>query len=166
MCRWIGAWLVLAALGCAAVEVTTEVAPGVDFSRFETYALLPPSGGDPQVRDAVARALEKQLAARGFRAADLARADLSVDFRASATPVAEARDIGFPGDATIVIEHEIESTLTIDVREARSGNRIWRGTGQVDIGRARGVEQAANEAVEAVLADFPPEPRSAPGADR
>ncbi len=162
----LSAWLALALLGCASpVKVETEAHPGTDFSRYETYAVTPPATGDPALRERVERAIAHELDARGLSEAPRETAELLVGFQVRAREVEQMKDIGFPGDATLVVDREVEGDLSIDMRDARSGRRVWQGVGILDAGSARGVEQAAGEAVKAVLVDFPPEPASGPGGE-
>lgn len=153
---WWG--LALVALGCAPVQVTTQVEPGVDFSRYRSFAQAPPrEASDPAVRARIEREIDAVMQTRGLVPAPLESADLVVASRSTGKDRERLTDIGFPGSAQYVIESYVEGTLVIDVF-ARGGDRLWHGVGRVDVAEGGDLGDAAARAVRAVLADFPAEP--------
>lgn len=158
MRRTICMWIVLGAIGCATrVDVTTTAAPDVDFSRYDTYALVPP----PEARDAIRERLEVEIAdeieERGYRAASLEDADLLVVFRGSGHRSERTIWAESPGGCC-QIQNYIAGTLRIDIFDARGSQRVWSGVGRVDLSiktTEKELEEAASDAAEAVLAKFP-----------
>jgi hypothetical protein len=148
-------WLVLGAIGCATrVDVTTTVEPGTDFSRFESYALVPPSEAGKGIRERLEVEIAQEFEKRGYRAAPRDDTDLLVVFQGS-TRAAERRTFAESPGGCCVIEDYVAGTLMIDVFDARSGERIWRGVGEVDLPNEKHLEAAASSAAAAILAEFP-----------
>jgi hypothetical protein len=147
--------LLLPAIGCVQVKVATEVAPGADFTRFETYAQVMSPLENPVVGETIRSEIDQQLTAKGYRAVSVANADMVVTFRASGEPRSRRRDAGDP-DANYYVVHEyIAGTLVIDVFDVLGKQLVWHGVGNVDVPSDRNPQRAAAQAVEVVLAKFP-----------
>ena len=74
----VGMLLTVTVAGCAAMSVSSHIERNVNFTDYVTYDWGPPDGlpvGDPRLdnneffRDYVMGAIEKELAAKGFRQA-------------------------------------------------------------------------------------------------
>ena len=119
---------VLALTGCAATNVSSYVAHGVDLQAHHTYdwaTLDARSTGDPRLdnnrffEERVRAAIEEQLASRGFR--KIAPADLLVRYHASVT-----QDISISGSERNGDREECRpevydvGTLLIDLVDAMS----------------------------------------------
>src|SRR5262245_51934532 len=85
---WSGAACGLARAGASPVQIAHDQSPSADFARYEIYAWIgqDPVGGadsteprvDPAVEASVRRAVDAELAARGYRLAPAEEADLLV----------------------------------------------------------------------------------------
>lgn len=158
------AWLGLA---CTAVQVTIQADPETDFSRFATYAQLPPpteSPAAPRYTPALGERIQREIAttleAKGYRAASAEQADIRVAFHVSNESRERIVNAGDPDVDYSVEQAYVEGTLEIDVIEAESGRRVWRGRGQTKILTSGSlipehVDSATLAEVRAILAKLP-----------
>jgi hypothetical protein len=181
MVRTLLAAAALAGLAaCSTLQVQTEFAETTDFTRYRTWAWSPQpagSGQDPRVRDPAVRALivktaERELASRGFRRVEpTAGPDFLVDFfgwSQDRTDVKQSgsglRGSGYTYDpgasAAAVTEVRTfrDGTLIIDVLDAATRQRIWRGTATDSV--VAGTNPGAVESgVVKLLERYPPRQR-------
>jgi Domain of unknown function (DUF4136) len=162
---------------CSTVQVQTEFAEQTDFSRYRTWAWglkAAGSGQDPRVRDPAVRALivrtvERELAARGFRRVEpSAGPDFLVDFFGWTQERTDVRQSGSglrgsgytydPGASSAAVTDVRtlrDGTLIIDVLDAATRRRTWRGTA-TDSAVAGTGPGAVEGGVVALLERFPP----------
>lgn len=161
-------WVTLIALGCVPVEVETWTEPDADLSHFATYAQAPLPEDEPEkapytpalgerIQTEIARVLDD----KGYRAAPRGRADMTVAFVVAGQSRSRIVNAGDPDTDYYVPESYTEGTLIIDVFDARTGRRVWRGIGQSDLVTSGRLvpddpERAAVEATRKILAAFPP----------
>jgi hypothetical protein len=151
--------LVLAVPGCLHVEVETRSEPGADLSGLRSFAQASPAeSGDAGVAARVQREIARVLGDKGYTAAPLEGADMVVAFRAGGESRQRFQYASDPETSSYVVQEYIEGTLAIDVFAAGDRKPVWHGTGQVDIFRENDVEDAAAQAVRAILAEFPRRP--------
>ncbi len=170
--------------GCSTISVTTDHNPNFNFSALKSYAWLDngevPSSdarvNNDLVIDRVRKAVEQTLAARGYVKTDGGSADFMVSWLGGIdkkikvqtidhfyTPYgygALYRDPYWGGTmrSTTAYEYEV-GTLIIDILDPAQHKLIWRGTGKDLIGDEKSpdeVEKGINEAVTAIMKDFPP----------
>jgi hypothetical protein len=175
------------ASGCASpVKVSSDYDPGVDFSALTTWAWAPdePRGeggpGNRLLTDRVTAAVERTLAARGYRQAQ-ASPDFLVAFTFGAQEKLDVRSSpntgvyyggGYRGrrggvytgwgGSTVDVKQYTEGTLVIDILEPGGQQLVWRGTGSARIRDEKDPEkriQRVNDAVDRILAQFPPKPK-------
>jgi hypothetical protein len=166
----------LALAGCSQVIVTTDHDPSANFGALHSYAWRPgPQQGldDPRfdstlIDKRVRSAVDRVLASKGYRtAAPGSSADFLVGYHAVMRQKTSVQTInrsygyrvgGWRGPQTYVQDYE-EGTLLIDVIDPATMDLLWRGTGTgvVDpLASPEKREQRINDAVERILADFPP----------
>lgn len=150
----------LAALACGPrIQVTTLLEPGADFSRYHTYALVPP----PEARDSVREILESEVAeeleAHGYRRAAIGGSDLLVVIQGR-TQTRERRVFAESPGGCCAVDEYLAGTLVIQIFDAGSSQRLWRGVGEVDIRSEdeKDVRHAASDAAAAILAKLPHHP--------
>jgi hypothetical protein len=154
---------------CApAITVGSHMDRGRDFARYHTYDWGPadalPTGDprldrDPVFKDRVQGAVERQLAARGYRLTSDGSSDLLIHYHANISRRIDVnrvdRNYGYctTGDCpTGIVEYEA-GTLVIDIMDARSGVLVWRGWAQNSVedllddpdAMARVIERAVSE---------------------
>jgi hypothetical protein len=181
--------LVLAALavavaGCATAAVKTKqepaekTAPSFDASGYRTYewgTSAPEVVADQErERDAavleytVRNAVDQQLAAKGYQRIEAGSPDFVVDFgirleEKSTDTFGEYityRDAGGHQDLgpAYVFGYE-ESSLVVQINDARSGKRIWRGAARTVLDDGQDVTKLESS-VARLLTEFPSRPGS------
>ena len=127
------ATLALLALPLSA-EVKVDYEVGVDFEKYRTYAWQPGTeAGQPQVQQAILRAVERELAKAGLRKVSEREADLYVVTHVSTEMDAAASggyvyiqqfDVGVLTHGLVV---ETRGVLVVDLFDAQSERPVWRG---------------------------------------
>lgn len=144
------------ALGaCAHVEVSVEVAPGADLSRYATWALAPASWDHPLVGPSIEAAITASLTEKGYATAAVSQADLLVAYRASGVRRSKRKNSGDPDADVYVVKSYIAGTVVIDMLERGQREPLWRGIGEVDVYAEEATPEAAAAAVKAILRGFP-----------
>lgn len=136
------ALVVLAAMGCATLNVSSHIQRDLDFAQYRTYDWGPADAlptGDPRLdenlffQDQVEGAVEKQLAAKGFERSESGPPDLLIHYHASISRRIDVNrvdhDYGYCYDEDCrarVIEFEA-GTLVLDIVDPKTNRVIWRG---------------------------------------
>lgn len=164
---------VLAAAGCATMNVSSHVESGINTANYHTFAWGTPDPlptGDPRLdqdpffNDHIQGAVEKEMAAHGFTLADR-NPDLLIHYHAVIRPRMDINRIdqehGYcydEGCTARVFDYE-EGTLVLDVMDAHTNRIIWRGWAQDTIAAALKNDDRMtaqiNQAVRRMLARFP-----------
>jgi hypothetical protein len=164
----------LALAGCAsnAPVVRTDQAPGVDFARYHTYTWVEePQTSSPIVRDKLVRAIDAQLASKGWQRTpdgDVAllggwgtREDVSYDsvsfgFGLGNWGGSSGGAIG-TSTGTSRPRTNVVGELTLDMYDAKSKQAIWRGTVSGDVpDTPEGIDAAIGRYIPQLFAKFPP----------
>jgi len=174
---WALTLLLVACAACASVRVNVDFDPNEDFSTYQTFTWFPrpqKETGDyridnPLLDRRIRTAVERELAARGYRKVEDRAPDFYVAYHLQFEQKLDVRTVnrgyydawgyyvGWP--ETQVTQYD-EGSLVIDVANARDKQLVWRG---VAVGRVRTrpkpeqTTQDVNEAVAHILAKFPPE---------
>jgi len=177
--RIIATVLVAFFLACASTRVTDDYDVNADFSSYATFAWLPQPQemtGDarvdnPLIAERVRAAIDRTLTSKGYRPASETPPDFLVGYFLSLEQKIDVRTIdryygagryrhwGGIGYETHVTQYE-EGTLVIDIVDAEAERLVWRGAGSRRISKSPTPQkstQRVNEAVEAILARFPPQ---------
>lgn len=174
------AFAVLAAAlaGCSTAAVKTKSAPAFDASAYLRYQWATPApvvvADEERERDAavlewtVRHTVDQQLAAKGYEQIAAGNPDFLVDFgirleeKATDTfgEYIKYRDEGGKQELgpAYVFGYQ-ESSLVIEVTDARSGKRLWRGAARTVLDDGQDVTKIEN-AVNEMLAGFPGRPGS------
>ena len=178
--------LLVGTLACSSVRTNFDYDPEIDFSGWRSYAWYPggsPPTGDVRLdntlfRDRIVAAVDRTLAARGFTLVEDREPDFYVLYHLSTQERLDVRtmDSGWAGGTagarwgrpgwggwgwteTRVDQYE-EGTLVIDFADVAARRLAWRGSGTRRLSRNPRPErttQRVNEAVEEILAQFPPQ---------
>lgn len=132
--------------GCSTVRIGYDYDKQADFSKFKTYILseetLKMSGVNQLNRDRIIRAVENELAAKGFTKSE--SADVIVDVRVKGEEVRTATattsgGYGYPywrwgyggGFSTTHVNYNkyMQGTIFVTIIDKASGKIAWQGTG-------------------------------------
>lgn len=152
---------------------------GFSFIGLETYAWLPEAGRaqaeggprNPLIEQRIVRAVDSELAARGYRQVEADEADFLVSFLGGTQERMDVyrtydyyRPYGYRWGGWVAVpetnvRHYTEGTLLIDVIDRESQHLVWRGTATGTVRDLDPDEMTAriNEAVADILAEFPPQ---------
>jgi hypothetical protein len=168
--------LIVFALGCSSISVTTDFDNKVDFARLSTYSWLPtpetPSAEiqaeldqNTLVEGRVKRAVDAQLATKGIRKTTQ-DPDMLVAFHTGVQDKVDVRSWGYgygygwryggPGVTTINYQ---EGTLILDFIDPKTKELMWRGVGKKVLSQSTTPEKSEreiNEAVKKILEKYPP----------
>ena len=140
----VGVMLCVAVTGCAAMTVSSHIERNVNFADYATFDWGPPDAlpvGDPRLdnndffRDYVMGAIEKELAAKGFRQVSSGEPDLLLHYHANVSQKLDVYEADRPYgycyencDARVV-DFE-QGTLVVDIVDRRTNKVVWRGWAQ------------------------------------
>ena len=178
-------FLLLMCAACSTVNVNTDFNPAYDFSQLKTYNWVE-NGKVPStdtrinndlIIDRVRRAVEANLASRGFVKSNAKPTDFQVSWHGTIERKMQMetidhfyspygygalyRDPFWSGPtmrSSTVREYEV-GTLIIDVLDPLHHKLIWRGSGSKMLSSSSNAEDTTreiNEAVSVILKDFPP----------
>jgi hypothetical protein len=174
-----GALALALVAGCSSMQVDADWNTNTRFDAFSSWGWLPreappPGSGvtaDPLLRQRIEAAIEDVLAGRGYALAEQAPPDFLVAYHVAVERKLEARTlysgyntgvwIGPMWSETYIDEYQL-GTLLIDVIEPTRKEVVWRGRAQARVQEWSSPEQRearVREAVEKVLAKFPPPAR-------
>lgn len=178
-----GRSLVLAALvatvaGCATAAVKTKPSASFDASAYRTYEWATPApvviADEERERDAavlewtIRHAVDQQLAAKGYQRIEAGSPDFKVDFGVRLEEKAtdtfgeyiKYRDSGGKQELgpAYVFGYQ-ESSVVLEITDARSGTRLWRGAARTVLDDGQDVTKI-EAAVDQMLAEFPSRPDS------
>jgi hypothetical protein len=165
--------------GCLGLPVETDYDPEVEFASLGSYAWLDTERkktGDPRLDNdlldgRVRRAVDDALASKGYEKKAAGGADFEITYHVALEKQIDVQTYvdsyphGYrwhagPSHAyTSVREYDVGS-LVLDVIDPNRKQLIWRGATQAriqDNGTPEQREQRAREAVNAILAKFPPQ---------
>ena len=155
--------LLLMVLGCAADPPRIELAPGVDFSAYETFALLPPTRptGDRTVRH-LERGLRNELTDRGLLETGPTAADLRLSFDIEARGKTRVTnwdpDTGFRTDPQlrdVPLTMGLRGLLVVQAYDPARDLVVWRATASTDTFSGRATEESTRRMANKVLATLP-----------
>jgi hypothetical protein len=162
--------LALTLAACSSLDVASDYDDRVDFSRLSTWAWrgrakrADPLSENTLVSNRVRDAIERVLAAKGYRPATDGTPDFVVDFATSSRQRVYVRPgMGWPSRRrwggpwrdTEVFDY-LEGTLLVGVLDPARDELIWRGVATRDLDSESGGQAAVDEIVHALLAQFPP----------
>lgn len=159
-------------LGCAAAQFNAKTTydPSVNFASYRTFAQAPPPTSVPnmpgystitgnQIQQRIAFDLEQ----KGLTAASWDEADLQVSFSLGAQTRQQAYygawGWGWYGPGPVPTTTYVAGSLVIDIADREKKMLIWHGYGTQDIfSESQANEQTLFNAVDAILAKYPPTP--------
>lgn len=150
--------------GCSSLSVTTDYDRDIDFNRYQTYRWAPSTkppktveGGTQSLMDRrIRRAVDDELARKGFAVSEDRAADLLAVYRATTRDRVDVYQHYHYRGSTSVYRYQ-EGTLTIMfVDPAMDEQVVWQGSASDVVSDAARAEQEIQRAVRAILDRFPP----------
>lgn len=162
--------LLAAAVGCSTLQISTDYAPGTDFSKYRTFTIK--EGNPPKnqiAADRVKNALAAALEAKGLKALPEG-GDLNVftHFRAGEETQLNTTGYGYGGWGgwrwgggmqTTTVEKIPTGTLVVDFVDAKTNNAVWRGIAKDEISTSATPEERNKKVADvfrALFENFPP----------
>ena len=186
MCRLMIGLALAAAVPASAIaqKVRYDFGPETDFSRFKTYTISASPDmqtitekttlyDSPFIRERTSGAIEAQLQSRGMM-----RDDKNPDVIVSAHRTFKTEYAaygyypmwgwgypfhwggGYPYGGPMYTEEVVVGTLTIDLKDAASGQLVWRGSGEksvLDTSKPEKRIKRVNREVAKIFRHFPPD---------
>ena len=170
---------------CAGISVNQDFSPGRDFSALSSWDWMPAEdrqGGDPRadnplVDERIRSAIEGQMRTKGFRKVASGEPSFRVGYHLILEDQVDyetvnaywGRGWGYRGvygrygpamaaSQTYTVEYT-QGTLIIDFFDVESKELVWRGSAEGKINESNDPQekqQRANQAVLAILEQFPP----------
>jgi hypothetical protein len=165
--------LVVAAFGCSTLEISTDYAPGTDFSKYKTFTIKQGEAAKNQIAaDRVRAALTSTLEAKGFKSAPDG-GDLSVfgHFKGGKETQLNTTGYGYGGWGgwrygggyggmqTTTVTEIPTGTIVIDLVDSKSNTAVWRGIAKDQISTSATPEereQKVREVFTKLFENFPP----------
>ncbi len=164
--------------GCSSLSVRRDYNAATDFSGLKTFAWRhaeQPETGDPRIDndlhdERIRRAVNENLAAKGFQRIDPAEADFLVAYFVEYKRKLNSGSISFGfgggrvgryggvGYNTGVSEYD-QAVLTVDILAPADEKTIWRGVGSrsaYDGSSPEKTTKIINESITKILKEFPP----------
>ena len=166
--------MVTCAFGCSNIRANVDYDPSVSFANLRTYDWRP--GGqkapdDPRIDNSlletrVHRAVDRELAAKGYQKVTTGEPDFLVGYHAVVEGKVDFRTVGgyygYRGwgvaPQTYAYNYD-EGTLLLDVIQPETMKLLWRGSASSTVRPSASPEQREkqiNRAVEKILHKFPP----------
>ena len=164
-----------AAAGCSGVTYNDDYDPSIDFSSFQTYAWLQPSGDNTAQKRGVdefserriINAIEEQLSAKGLSPAGSGTPDFLVNFYVTTQQKMDVNTYytgwgyyGWYGGGTqTYVNQWTEGTLIVDFVDFSDKDLAWRGWAQAAIEPDLNADQRTrriNEIIGGIFKRFPP----------
>jgi hypothetical protein len=161
--------------GCATTpNVQTQAKPGVDYSKYHTFALMPlpapQTASDPgmmlRLAEPARQAVVTALVSKGLSEVDRGQADLAINLRGQSLPKVEVTDWGYTRTAhtrwgpypvrvgEVNVRTYEEKTMTIEIYDNRTKDLAWLGWATTTSGKEITAEKL-QEVIRRILSDFP-----------
>ena len=145
----------LAAGPVTAQSVSTDVAPGANFSAYRTYAWVnasAPQGMNPIAYQQILADIEAQLNAKGYAKGE--PADLSLAITIGAQNKTDITSWGRWGWRTDVYQYTV-GQLSLDVFDTKTQQALWHGQATRTINPGKFNSGKASKAVAKLMKNFP-----------
>jgi uncharacterized protein DUF4136 len=159
----------LATMAAFAQKIEIESDPGVDFSKFRSFAIRDgrlnsknPSLNSELVRKRLENDIRKNLEAKGLASTPSGRADLNIRYTLGAVRKTEVEryPAGWRGWGTRVVRVPYtEGTLVIDFRDPSTRSLVWRAIAREDKSDAAKIEGKLDDMVRKAIDKYPPKAR-------
>lgn len=160
-------------------KISSEFDPQADFSTYRKFVLLPlPTnipGGNPgailRTGKIIEQATADALALKGFERVEAEEADFAVRLSGKVVPKVDVSEMGYSVQPVrgwygyyrpyyiqqeVYVDHYEEGTLIIEIYDVSSRELTWVGWGVARKPSEEPDSERVRDAVNSILADFPP----------
>lgn len=166
--------LAIGAVACSTLQVTTDYAPGTDFSKYRTFTVKPGAAPkNPIAAERFAKSLSAALEARGLKQVPEG-GDLNVFGHFSLGKETQLNTYGYGGWGgwgwggyggmggmqTTTVQEIPTGTIVIDLVDAKTNTAVWRGIAKDTISTSTTPEerqQKADEVGRKLFENYPPQ---------
>jgi len=163
----------LVVMACSTMKVTYDYDKQVDFAKFKTFTFSEETmnlGIDQLNRDRILKAVETELAAKGFSKSENPDAIVDIFIKGEKIQTATATTTGYGGRyrygygggfSTTQIDYDtyIEGTMFIILVDKSTQKIVWQGTGVKTIDENASPEKREkniNYSVKQIMTNYPP----------
>ncbi len=182
---WI-VFLLVTLSGCSTMQISSDYDASANFAGLKTYNWIPeppkassdPRIDNPFIERRIRDAVDNQLAAQGYERGLSGDSDFLVGYHVALEKKLAVSTMNeyygvvvgprwhyssprWYGSETYVYDYD-EGSLVLDIIEAGSRKLIWRGSALARVDTTASAERKTkriNEAVQRILAQFPPKPK-------
>ena len=162
--------LALGLVGCSTLQLSTDYAPGTDFTKYKSFRIKRGATKNPIAAERVENALTNALQARGFQRV-VEGGDLTVFSHFVLGKETQFTTTGYGyggwrgwrwggGMQTTRVERIPTGTLVVDLVDAQTKTVVWRGIAKDQISMTATPEERevkANEVAKKLFEGFPPQ---------
>jgi hypothetical protein len=144
------------AAALAGPKISTQAAPGVNFSAYKTYSWVQaqvPSGGNPILFQQIVSDLDSALSQKGYRKVD-ADGDLSLVMTIGAQQKTDIESWGRFGLQTSVYQYT-QGQLSLDAFDSKTKQAVWHGQASQTVNPDKPNPSKIDAAVAKLMAGFP-----------
>jgi hypothetical protein len=155
--------LAVPAASLAGPSISTQAAPGVNFSAYKTYAWVQaqaPAGGNPITQQQIIADLDAALAQKGY-VKTAASGDLSLILTLGAREKTDVDSWGRFGLQTSVYQYT-KGQLSLDAFDAKTNQAVWHGQASETINPDKPNPSKIAAAITKLMAQFPATAAPAP----
>jgi hypothetical protein len=143
-------------ISIAGASITTQAAPGVNFSAYKTYSWVEesvPSGGNPIMQQQIVNDLNAALAQKGYQQVQ-SGGDLSLILTIGAREKTDVESWGRFGLQTSVYQYT-QGQLSLDAFDTKTRQAVWHGQASGTVDPQKPNPSKVEAAIAKLMARFP-----------
>ena len=155
-CIALAVGLAVSTPSLAGPSISTQAAPGVNFSAYKTYSWVQaqaPAGGNPVMQQRIINDLDGALALKGYKQVQTG-GDLSLIPTIGAREKTDVQSWGFWGRQLSVNQYT-EGQLSLDAFDTKTQQAVWHGQASQTIDPAKPNPAKVDAAIQKLMAQFP-----------
>lgn len=144
------------AVGLAGPQISTQTAPGVNFSSYKTYSWVQaqvPSGGNPILFQQILSDMDSALSQKGYRKVE-SNGDLSLVVTIGTQEKTDVETWGRFGLQTSVYQYT-RGQLSLDAFDTKTKQALWHGQASQTVNPDKPNQAKIDAAVAKLMAGFP-----------
>lgn len=147
---------VVPATSIAGPSISTQTAPGVNFSTYKTYSWVQtsaPAGGNPVMHQQILNDLNAALAQKGYQQV-MSSGDLSMVLTIGAHEKTDIQSWGWWGRQLSVNQYTV-GQLSLDAFDTKTQQAVWHGQASQTIDPDRPNASKVDAAIAKMMTQFP-----------